>query len=279
MGRDGERVPRPPHPHPRAEIGREPASRGERAHVRRGERRQREVCVDRARAVERRLGREPALSARQVEAAQAHGAVRAGGHAPRRLDRREREPARDEAELRHLELGAAGLDVPARGERERGRGEAPSGLGVEEGDRHAAVDDLETVDLDREAAARLEGERARAPFAHRPHARRRQRDALEAQDAAQQRERRVHDLEARHVHHRPAAGGEAEVLEHERMAERAADLAEPHARVGRPLEEVNHGAALERAHRAGPAADGERERHQHHRYQQAREPAPEPPHA
>ena len=149
MGRDGERLPRPPHPHPRAEIGRERAPRRQRTHVGRGERCQGEVGVDGVRAVELGLGVEPAPPAREVEGAEARGAAKSGGHTPCRRDRRQREPARDEADRRHLELRPASLEAAARGERERGRGEAPGRLPVEEGDRHPPACDLEVVDHDR----------------------------------------------------------------------------------------------------------------------------------
>ncbi len=280
MGDRGERAPRPSRPHPDAGVGRDPNRRHERPQIARGERREREARVDRPRAHEVDVAVEPAAAAREAQAAHADHPAGVGAHPPGRLDRRAPEPARHEAKRRHLDRAAAPGEVAARVERERGRGEAPRRRGVRERHRDAPLRHLEAGDLDGQRGARISCRRGPCALRDdRADVRSGHGHAPQLEHAAQERERRVDDLEARHVRHGPAAGRDAQVLEHERTAERAPDRPERDARAGRPLEEAHQEIALEAAERAAPPGGHERDRDQDRRHHETREPAPEPPHS
>ena len=171
------------------------------------------------------------------------------------------------------------VEAGGRVEHERRRGEPSGRRRVEQRNGDPTILDRELPDEDaerRSAAAPFALAGVRQPptvgGAYRTHARAREQDPVDAERPAQQGEERVRDLDARHAHDRPSVEREPEVVDDDRVDERAADRADPHLRVAERTERRERPLAHELAHVRRPRPD---EQDEHDEREQDPEPEEE----
>ena len=177
--------------------------------------------------------------------------------------RRHCHAARREAEVADGQLGAATADGRRGRELECRHGDAARRRCVELRHRHPTVAHFQALHLERRSGRAAAGGEPRQPPAavlpHEPDARGYQREAVEEHAAAEQRERRVDDLRARHAQHGVAGHGHVEVAEHERPAEGSAHAAEFDLGVDAATERREHPDADHLLNDAESARDPERQ--------------------
>ena len=205
----------------------EPARRHDGAHLARVER-------ERDAGGHLAAGRDPAR--RLERAPRGHQAElgnlqRIGGHHLHgALDRRERDPARRQAETRQVHLPTPALEQQAAPQLDPGGTEAARRRPVEELQQEPAAGDLEVTDLDGvdQGDARVPPRRKSPPplGANRADLRGGQRETLQPQAAVQERERRIGHVDARHADDGSPVEDKAEIGDVQRVPERSVHVAQ-----------------------------------------------------